>query len=807
MEAIGFCQDVVFTAFITLIVYFVLPKLLSHLGGYDSTSSDAGLVRKTGFLEQIREEIPEEAVGVSEFRSMSNDDRREKELKGTKIKRDDDVVGIGKSGVVAGALSGEKEDVCVGGRGSDDLEAKVVDECSERPILDEIQEEKGTPVAESQASFDSEENPIREEKVKSTSEAQLTPAFKEDAGLGETNYDERVTGDLGSEISEETKGITTENIKNNNDQHVEEEELLGGEWEGIERSELEKRFDAAMAFVESKSNADLVDGNLRLQLYGLQRVAMEGPCHEPQPMALKVSARAKWNAWQKLGNMNGDMAMEEYMALLSKSIPEWEATQISISAKKLPAGGKLCGNCFILSVDTGTTISMGVVIESEVWESNKWLHVYILFTCFLSIYFCPHSSQKSTAATVFDHSLPSAFLRFERIFLLLFTISSVTEGLGLLYGEYEWEYYGVDKQQMLLCLCVGSAASLCIGSFLGAVSDMFGSKKACLMFYILHFIVAIWKCVIGRPSVWVASICLSLASSIFSFSFETWMVAEHTKLGQRQDVLSDMFWLMNFVESASLICSQCLGNWLFRNGSGKNVMAPNYAILVLAIVSIICVAQGAKGSPQTTNFEDYRASFWTHVISDKRVWLLSWSQACVNLSIAVFWILWAPTIVGDGREVNLGLLFPCWMGAKMLGSTLFPWMFSGRTSIRIEECLVYVLSSMGLILSVVAYDYQDVKILLILFFIFHACVGLVLPSLARLRSMYVPNELRGGMISLSQAPANMIFFLLLVQRGYHQTIANSTILALSAFGLFSAACCMYMLKRSGKQLHQSWHKL
>ncbi|KAL2505843.1 Acyl-CoA-binding domain-containing protein 3 [Abeliophyllum distichum] len=60
-----------------------------------------------------------------------------------------------------------------------------------------------------------------------------------------------------------------------------------------------------------------------MQLYGLHKIAVEGPCHEPQPMALKVSARARWNAWQKLGSMNQEAAMEHYIRILSDSVPEW----------------------------------------------------------------------------------------------------------------------------------------------------------------------------------------------------------------------------------------------------------------------------------------------------------------------------------------------------------------------------------------------------------------------------------------------------------------------------------------------------
>ncbi|URD73461.1 Acyl CoA binding protein [Musa troglodytarum] len=104
--------------------------------------------------------------------------------------------------------------------------------------------------------------------------------------------------------------------------------LLHGEdeWEGIERSELEKLFGVATEFVGSEKGGDAVSklsNELQMQLYGLHRVATEGPCYEPQPMALKVTARAKWHAWQSLGNMNPDAAMEKYISLLTKSIPGW----------------------------------------------------------------------------------------------------------------------------------------------------------------------------------------------------------------------------------------------------------------------------------------------------------------------------------------------------------------------------------------------------------------------------------------------------------------------------------------------------
>ncbi|KAG8632669.1 acyl-CoA-binding domain-containing protein 3 isoform X1 [Manihot esculenta] len=98
------------------------------------------------------------------------------------------------------------------------------------------------------------------------------------------------------------------------------------DWEGIERSELEQVFAKAVKFVEHRDK----DGGLtsagndvQMELYGLHKIATEGPCREQPPMALKVTARAKWNAWQRLGNMNQEVAMEKYIDLVSDKVPGW----------------------------------------------------------------------------------------------------------------------------------------------------------------------------------------------------------------------------------------------------------------------------------------------------------------------------------------------------------------------------------------------------------------------------------------------------------------------------------------------------
>ncbi|XP_057542089.1 uncharacterized protein LOC130820654 [Amaranthus tricolor] len=452
---------------------------------------------------------------------------------------------------------------------------------------------------------------------------------------------------------------------------------------------------------------------------------------------------------------------------------------------------------------------MGISIHNEVWDLNPTVLIFIFVASFLSIFLLPHFSNRTSSLSDINAVSPSSssyFLQFQRKFLFLYSLSSVLEGLWWVYGEYEMVNIGLTKEQMIVLLSVGCLTSLIFGTFLGIFSDALGHKKFCLLFSILHLIMGVWKTLATHPTVWVASICLSLTSSIFSFSFETWMVVEHDKQGYRQDALNDTFFLMIYYESTSLIATQVLANWALGQGSKKSLVFPSFITLFLAIVNLLFTTKGLPESPVRRRLKEHRAEFFVYIFGDKRIWLLGCAQACLQFSIAILWILWAPTIVADGRGVQLGLVYPCLLGARMLGSTVFPWTLSGLISMRIEDCLLYEFIGAGLILSVVAYDYQEIGVLVTLFGLFQVVAGLIFPTLARLRSMYVPNEFRAGMISLSLTPANAALLCVLVQGGYYKNVNNSTITAFSALCLFLAAGCMYALKHCGKQPHHSWHK-
>lgn len=59
-----------------------------------------------------------------------------------------------------------------------------------------------------------------------------------------------------------------------------------------------------------------------------------------------------------------------------------------------------------------------------------------------------------------------------KIILFIYLTFTVMEGLLAVFGEYELAYRGVSREHMVISLCVGYAAALFVGTFLGMLSDL-----------------------------------------------------------------------------------------------------------------------------------------------------------------------------------------------------------------------------------------------------------------------------------------------------------------------------------------------
>lgn len=86
--------------------------------------------------------------------------------------------------------------------------------------------------------------------------------------------------------------------------------------------------------------------------------------------------------------------------------------------------------------------------------------------------------------------------------------------------------------------------------------------------------------------------------------------------GHGQDTLSDTVWLMTFFESASLIGSQVLANWLLGSNPEKGIASSYSAATFMAMIGIMFVSKGWKETTKNAAIKDYRVSY-THIFNGK----------------------------------------------------------------------------------------------------------------------------------------------------------------------------------------------
>ena len=58
--------------------------------------------------------------------------------------------------------------------------------------------------------------------------------------------------------------------------------------------------------------------NMMLHFYSLYKQATEGRCNRTKPWSFDIVNKAKWEAWNKLGDMSKEEAMRNYVVELTK---------------------------------------------------------------------------------------------------------------------------------------------------------------------------------------------------------------------------------------------------------------------------------------------------------------------------------------------------------------------------------------------------------------------------------------------------------------------------------------------------------
>ncbi|MES1911256.1 MAG: hypothetical protein MHM6MM_003715 [Cercozoa sp. M6MM] len=82
-------------------------------------------------------------------------------------------------------------------------------------------------------------------------------------------------------------------------------------------------FEAAVKFTASGGDGPSLSQTQQLMFYALFKQATKGTQRGKRPGRMQIVKRAKWDAWNKLGNMSQQEARQQYVDMMTKVAPQW----------------------------------------------------------------------------------------------------------------------------------------------------------------------------------------------------------------------------------------------------------------------------------------------------------------------------------------------------------------------------------------------------------------------------------------------------------------------------------------------------
>ncbi|KAL2644353.1 hypothetical protein R1flu_011940 [Riccia fluitans] len=297
-------QEAVQASVIALIFAFMVAKLVSVVMSFrgENLRVERGSI-EGALLSEASE--AEELLGEESDSSSSDHEANLPEIE----QSEDFAAPVGE---------GKKQEITLKDLGAEELGLSDVEALEHKNSL-----RSGESVVHSfvEEQFVQEKEPLREDKGSGTSFVQPEAFVKEKEFKGTDHIVEKEV--VRPEVTDRPRNEEEGKAERNSGALAELSDL--DDWEGVESSELEELFGAAATFVATQAVGPglKVSNEDQLLLYGLYKCATEGPCRTAQPPAYRMSARAKWNAWQNLGDIGPEEAMNRYIALVSKMSPDW----------------------------------------------------------------------------------------------------------------------------------------------------------------------------------------------------------------------------------------------------------------------------------------------------------------------------------------------------------------------------------------------------------------------------------------------------------------------------------------------------
>ncbi|EKX52644.1 hypothetical protein GUITHDRAFT_161244 [Guillardia theta CCMP2712] len=413
----------------------------------------------------------------------------------------------------------------------------------------------------------------------------------------------------------------------------------------------------------------------------------------------------------------------------------------------------------------------------------------------------------------------SDFKKFQRLYLVVYFCSVMADWLQgpyvyALYDYYKFTKKEVESDEMSVLACkseeqigvlfiVGFGSSAVFGVFAGSFADKYGRKLSCLVYCVTYIVSCLTKHSPNFNVLLFGRLTGGIATSILFSSFESWMVAEHGKHFYPSEWLSQTFSLATVGNGIVAIAAGWLGA-LVRDSFDRSVasllfsphipiphslVAPfDLAIVFLALAMAVIWFTWAENKGESSLASGrYDDNGKVQVMLRRRdVHLCACLHELIegkqDIDLSCYKVfMWTPKLEPLFKPLPHGQVFGCFMACMVIGSSLVKSITTLRGPPVVFMREVFLLAAVCL--GVPAMAGINAYITLFCFFLFELICGVYWPSMATIKSKYVPEEVRATVYNFFRIPLNLIVIFVLSNLG---TVSDDSVFLVCAFLLGAA---------------------
>ena len=351
------------------------------------------------------------------------------------------------------------------------------------------------------------------------------------------------------------------------------------------------------------------------------------------------------------------------------------------------------------------------------------------------------------------------FKSFQKSFFLVYFLALLGDWLQGPYVYKLYAFYKFEEAEIAILYVAGFASSVLFGTCTGPLADLFGRRKATILFTLIYTFCCLTKLSSDFNILFVGRICGGIATSMLFSTFESWYVYEHSERhGYPVEWIGITFSISTFWNGLLAIIAGVLAN-IGAETLGYGPVAP----FVLALVPLIACGFLVV-STWEENYGDRKSNFSAScmeglriIFSNPSILLLGTLQSIIETCMYIFVFLWTPVL--DSDSTPLGMVFSCFMVCIMIGSSMYTLLESkGRTA---EEILRFALYLVATTMAVCCFtankeDFIYKIISFLSFLLLEIGIGMYFPSISVLRGQVIPESHRANVMNWFRVPMNVM---------------------------------------------------